>query len=295
MAQSNLMGDEGKHSGLIVTEAWITKGTMTSGSTNKGAPKPRPERVRRPDYVDVHQFDDPNEVIMPDGTIRRTDDKLGAIESEPIPQRRFPIISRAMDSEIAAEQVKQTVPSVNAHHSSTDDDIMDEQDLDNLTRESVTIETEKQDLFAVANPDLKKKATTTAMQRSNSPTSNRAGESTRDCSKEDPRSSPKATYADKARTGRTYNGITGRTTTFQPQATEKAPNPYDDDTCNPSNGAHITHGELRSALDHLPAPPEKPSDGMRAVRFVGNTIAVKGRMFNLQQRGNILYTVDFNP
>ncbi|CAM6111896.1 unnamed protein product [Calypogeia fissa] len=103
------------------------------------------------------------------------------------------------------------------------------------------------------------------------------------------------TYADRASTGRTYNNLTGRTAIFKSTTVAKAPSPYEDDMLNPNEGAHITDGELRTALDHLPAPSEKPSDGMRSVHFVGNAAAVRNRMHHLQQRGIVLYTVDFNP
>ncbi|CAM6094214.1 unnamed protein product [Calypogeia fissa] len=94
----------------------------------------------------------------------------------------------------------------------------------------------------------------------------------------------KSSYADKAATGQTYTVKTGRTVNFQSTGGNRTPNPYDDANFNLAGGAHISDDELRSALAHLPEPPAKPADGMRAVHFVGNVTAVKSRMVHLQQR-----------
>lgn len=71
-------------------------------------------------------------------------------------------------------------------------------------------------------------------------------------------------------------------------------NPYDHNL-DVDVGAHVSHDNLKASLTHLPKVHEKPRTRMRVESMVVNKNIISSRLIHLQQRGVILYTVDFNP
>lgn len=60
-------------------------------------------------------------------------------------------------------------------------------------------------------------------------------------------------------------------------------------------GQYVTSQDLQAQLAHLPLAPKKPSAGMRSETLIVDRNIIASRILHLQQRGIILYTVDFNP
>lgn len=74
---------------------------------------------------------------------------------------------------------------------------------------------------------------------------------------------------------------------------EEDENPYDYNL-DKEAGAHVSHEDLREQLAHLPKVPDKPTSGMRSATIVVDKNIVASRILHLQNRGVIMFTVDFN-
>lgn len=57
----------------------------------------------------------------------------------------------------------------------------------------------------------------------------------------------------------------------------------------------MSHEDLRELLAQLPKAPEQPQPGRRTETLVVDKKVIASRLIHLQQRGLILYTVEFNP
>lgn len=75
---------------------------------------------------------------------------------------------------------------------------------------------------------------------------------------------------------------------------EEEENPYDRNL-DFEAGAHMSHKDLKVTLAHLPKVPESVKPGMRVEFLDVDKEIIASRLFHLQKRGVILYTVDFNP
>lgn len=83
---------------------------------------------------------------------------------------------------------------------------------------------------------------------------------------------------------------------------QEGDNSYSKEGDNPYNhnldievGEHMSHEDLKSTLANLPKAPKKPKLGMRTETLVVDKKVITNCLMHLQQRGVILYTIDFNP
>lgn len=75
---------------------------------------------------------------------------------------------------------------------------------------------------------------------------------------------------------------------------EEPDNPYDHNL-DVDAGAHISDEDLKDQLKHLPQTPAEPTLGMHSETLVVDRNIVASRLVHLQNRGIIMYTVDFYP
>lgn len=73
---------------------------------------------------------------------------------------------------------------------------------------------------------------------------------------------------------------------------EETDSPYDYNL-DLDAGAHVSDEDLKAQLNHLPRCPTTPTPGMRAETLTVNQNAIASRVLHLQNRGVIMYTVDF--
>lgn len=59
--------------------------------------------------------------------------------------------------------------------------------------------------------------------------------------------------------------------------------------------AHMSHEDRKSSLAHLPKVPKHTKPGMCAKKLVVDKNVIGSWLLELQERGVILYTIDFNP
>ncbi|CAM6085250.1 unnamed protein product [Calypogeia fissa] len=101
MVASPQTGKTTREQGAKEAEQRLKENTMTRQSTQNSTSKPRAEQLSRP-ALDVHQFDDPNEIVMSNGTIRRMDGLYSSNNKEKEkPRHTFTMSNRGMDMEMA--------------------------------------------------------------------------------------------------------------------------------------------------------------------------------------------------
>lgn len=74
---------------------------------------------------------------------------------------------------------------------------------------------------------------------------------------------------------------------------EELENPYDYNL-DIDAGAHVSDEDLKAQLLHLPRCPPSPSGGMRVETLTVDRNVIASHMAHLQNKGIIMYTVDFN-